>query len=37
MQNKYNNNFPILAYLPYYPDLNIIIKIEELDRKVIDL
>jgi len=34
MQKKYNNTFPILAYLPYYPDLNIIIKIEELDRKV---
>ena len=33
IKNKYDNNVSILSYLPYYPELSIIIKIEEIDPK----
>lgn len=41
--NKYfnlyqpNNNIPITSYLPFSPDVNIILKIEEIDKKFTDL
>jgi hypothetical protein len=36
IKNKYDNSMVITSYLPYYPDLSIIIKLEEVDRKFKD-
>ena len=38
-QNLYNptNNVPLTSYLPFLPDVNIIIKLEEVDKKFTNL